>query len=184
MKQENIYNGFNIRFDEKEEVWYALVSEDGTESDVSSPDTRVQDASLKKLKERLDLIKRKKFERRKVLIQVSHRYRYGGGRDEKYDLQFTEGVMTSVSPNGTVWVVPKGEKHPEKFRIHVYSSDDIGQIDVYEDTPENRAIIAQIEKAGEAEWRAEVEQNKARKKLKGISGSKLYKEIYGKNIKD
>lgn len=180
---KEIYNGFIITFDEKEEVWFTDVNEEGKQNEYKSSDTRVQDPSLKKLKEKLDLIKRKKFERRPVLVRTS-RYRHGGGNDKKYEPGFCEATMTSVSPNGTVWVVKKGEKHPEKFHISLYSTLDQGLIDVYEDNKENRAIIAEIEAAGEAEWRAEVAEKKARERLKGISGRKLYKAVYGKDLRD
>lgn len=176
------YNGFEVGFNTDSEMWYALVDEEGKQAKYNSPDTLTEDASLKKLKERLDLIKRKKFERRPVLI-LNNRYRHGGGEDKKYESQYAEGTMTSVSPNGTVWVVKKGEKSPEKHHISNYSTLDKGTLDsVYEDTPKNRAIIAEIETAGKAEWEAEVAQKKSKEKLKGIGGKKLYKEIYGKDL--
>lgn len=182
--EEQLYNGFKIEFDDEEEVWYTLIDEEGKPTNINSRDTRTQDTSLKKLKEKLDLLKRKKFERRPVLIVASRNYRYGHGEDKKYERQYTEGTMTSVSPSGIVFVVPKGEKHAERYNISVnrYSDDDPSTISVYEDNAKNRKIIEEIEAAGEAEWMAEVAMEKARKKLVGISGQKLYKEIYGKTL--
>lgn len=180
--EKQVYNGFGVFFDEKHEVWFAHVGEDGKDAGVRSDDTRLEDASLKKLKERLDIIKRRKFERRPVLVRKGGRYRYGGGRDEKYEPQYEEGTMTSVSPSGVVYVVPKGDKHPDKYRIHTYGANDKGEIEVYEDTPENRATIAEIEKQGEAEWRAEVAQKEAEARLKKVGGRKLYKDVYGKDL--
>lgn len=179
--KEEIYNGFKISFDEKKEVWYANISEDGSDANLSSPETRNEDSSLKKLKEKLDLIKRRKFARRNVLIRAPGRYRRGGGMDDKYTPEYIEGTMTSVGPNGYVYVVPKGSKHPEKFRIGNASWDN-GEIDVYDDTPDNRALIAEIEEAGRAEWKAEIAQNKGRERLKKMQGKKLYKEVYGKDL--
>lgn len=173
MKQE-IYNEFTIKFDEKMEYWYACVSEDGKDDPINCGDNVVRHASLKTLKEMLDKIKRRKFERTPVFVRADY-YRLGGGRDEKYMPHWTEATMTSVSPNGNIFVVKKGEKHAKKM----YARYGTG---IYHDTPENRVLIEEYEKNGEMEWRAERQQRIIGEKMKQVDGEKLYKQVYGKDM--
>ena len=169
------YNGFPIRFDSKKEVWYALVNEDSKPAEYDSIDNRIENASLKKLKELLDLIRRKKFSRIPVFVRA-RTYRKGGGDDKKYEPQYTEATLTSISPNGNAYTVIKGEKHGDKTNIRWHSTS------IILDTPENRKIIKEIDEAGRKEWEAEVEQKSLRGKLKFLDGKKVYKEIYGKEL--
>lgn len=156
------YNGIEIRFNKERELWYFV--HDGE---------RVEDASLKKLKTLIDKMKRSKFERIKIIVQTD-RYRYGGGRDPKYLAQYEFATITSISPQGYAFFVREGKKAAERTGLK-YS-------DIILDTPDNRKIIAEIEKHGEAEWRAEREQEAAKKKLKLLKGAAVCKDLYGKDI--
>lgn len=171
--EKEIYNGFKIRFDEKKEVWYTNIDQKGKQSEYDSADERLENVSLKNLKEMLDKVKRSKFERMPVFVS-SHRY--GMGIEENYSPQYVEATLTSIAPNGNAYTVKKGEKYGEKTSLE-YSSRSI-----ILDTPANRAIIFNIEKAGMKEWKAEEEQKNLKEKLKYINGKKVYKEVYGKEL--
>ena len=173
--EKQTYNGFEIRFDEESETWCTDVDEKGKQSEYMSSDRRIENQSLKKLKEALDLLKRSKFERKAVFVRTD-RYRIGRGEDKKYEPQYTEATLTSIAPNGNAYVVKKGEKHADKTSLKY------GESGIILDTPENRKLIEQIEKEGENEWRAEVAQERLRNKLKQLDGKKAYKEVYGKEI--
>lgn len=174
--KEEIYNGFKIRFDVKTEVWYTCVDENGKPYQYDSDEKRVWDSSLKKLKEKLDLMCKSKFERMKVFVRAGH-YRLGGGRDEEYLPEYTEATLTSVAPNGNAYIVKKGEKHSEKYHLGGFRNNSIIQ-----DTPENRKIIAAFEKQGEIGWNADREQARLKENLEMVDGEKLFKSIYKKDI--
>ena len=177
MNDKQIYNGFEIKFDETHEVWYTHVDENGKQPEYTSSDNKLENVSLKKLKEILDKLKKSKFERMKVFVRADN-YRYGGGNDKKYSPQYTEATLTSVAPNGNAYVVKKGEKHGDKFNLKYRGSEGI-----FLDTPENIKIITEIDIEGEKEWKAEVLQKKLKEKLKMIDGHKVYEGIYGKELK-
>lgn len=168
------YNGFDIYFDRNTEEWYTLIDQDGKPWIVGGVgQDRVIDSSLKKLKEKLDVLRRSKFQRRVVFVRVG-RYRHGGGEDKEYFPQYTEATLTSVAPNGNAYYVVKGSKHAEKENLRWGSK-------IVIDTPANRKLIEEIEAAGRKEWEAEVVQKKASAKLTTYNED-LYEEIYGKKI--
>lgn len=156
------YSGIEIRFDKEREMWYFLHDHE-----------RVEDASLKKIKTLIDKMKRNKFERIKVFVQTD-RYRYGGGKDPKYLPQYELATITSISPQGQAYFVREGKKNAEKQHIKWHS--------FVVDSQENRKIIADIEKCGEIEWRAERDQEASKKKLKELKGAAIYKDLYGKEL--
>lgn len=174
MKNET-YAGFEIRFDEKNEVWFANVDSDGKPAKIDSQDGRIQHASLKKVKELIDLARRSKFKRMPVFVR-SGNYRRGGGQDEKYLPEYSEATLTSVSPGGNAYVVKKGEKHADKTWLRY------GDSGIILDTPENRKLIAEFEMQGEIEWRAEREQERIKAKMKQLDGPKTFEAIYGKTL--
>lgn len=166
---EEIYNGFTIRFNKYDDQWETTIK-DGEKNNET-----VTDKSLKKLKEFLDRLKRSKFERVTVFIRTDS-YRYGGGFDEKFEPFYTEAVMTSVSPTGQAFIVPKGEKSAKKFSLSYRDTS------IIEDTPANRALIAEYETSAKIEWEQEHIQKKIEAKLKTVNGQKLYKSVYGKDL--
>ena len=170
--EQQTYNGFEISFEEKGELWVAVVDLDNGEKE------RVTDSSLKVLKTKLDLFKKKKFERMPVFVRATGRYRMGGGQDKAYEPQYTEAMVTSVSPDGNIYTVAKGKKTGEKHHISQWASR--GTIVL--DTPENRKMIAEIEKAGQAEWEAEKTQAELVAKLEYLNDKELYKQVYSKEF--
>lgn len=172
--EKEIYNGFEIKFDKRDEVWYTDVGEDGKQAQYSSPDTRVQNASLKKVKELLDGLKRGRFERKNVFV-TNDSYRYNSQK-EKFVPKYTQAVITSVSPNGNAFIVKKGEKHASKYRLHYSDSE------LIIDNPENRSTILKIEDQRKAIFNAKKEEEKLKKQLKCFNGKQLYKEVYNKDL--
>lgn len=167
--EKETYNGFEIRFEEKNEEWVAYIEVEG-----ATEKQRIANTSIKKLKETLDKLKRNAFARVPCFVRTSH-HRMGGGKDEKYLPYYTEATITSVSPNGNAWVVQKGKKTAERHGLRW--SDDI-----IEDTPQNRKLIAQYEEQSEIEFHAEKKQVKLREQFKKIDGRKLYEKVYGKDL--
>lgn len=177
MATKETYNSFEIQFDEKREVWFAHVWEEGDKG--NSSENRVENASLKKLKELLDKAKRRKFERMAIFVRTN-RYRLGGGRDKSYESQFEEAMLTSIAPGGNMFFVRKGSKHSEKTYISSYYNSRSTELVL--DTPANRKVIADIETAGRIEWEAEIKQEKLRDDLLYVDGQKLYEQVYSKKL--
>ena len=156
------HNGFTIKFDEqKEEWWTSIKSDDGQET--------VSDPSLKKMREYIDKLQKKTFKRIPIFVHIN---RYRSGREETYLPHYGEATITSVSPNGNAYYVEKGRKHSSKEGLRY------GYL--YEDTPDNRAAIAEYEKCAQEVHGAEKRERAAQDKIKKIDGSKLFKSIYGR----
>tara|TARA_R110000851_G_scaffold323403_1_gene490067 strand:- start:456 stop:974 length:519 start_codon:yes stop_codon:yes gene_type:complete len=170
METQN-HNGYEISFEEKNEVWKTKIK---LENDIEE---NLEDASLKGLKKKIDLFCKKKFERMPVFVRTKV-YRMGGGRDKSYLRQYTEATITSVSPDGNIYTVVKGEKHSAKNSISRYNSQSV----IVLDTVVNRELIEKIEAAGKAEWKAKVEQNKLIELLNRLDEAKLYRSVYGKDL--
>lgn len=165
---EKITHGkFQISYDEEKEVFYTHVETEGSQERVERP-------SLKKLKDHLDKLDRKKFERIAVFVKT-HSYSYRSGDERKYTPQYEEATITSISPAGRIYFVRKGKKNAEQAG---YWRDDM-----ILDTDANRKIIAEIEEQGAIEFNANKSQDSMRKKLKAVDNKKLFEQVYGREQK-
>ncbi len=161
MASKETYKGTEIFFDEKEEVWYYL-----------NEGTRVWDASLKKLKEKMDKFNRSKFERIAIWF-IGNRYR--SGNEKEWQPTYIKATITSVDPNGNAFIVPDGKKSAVKENIKWRSY-------LYLDTPENRKRIAEFEKESKLEFEAKMRKDAARESFEMLDGKKIMQEIYGESV--
>jgi hypothetical protein len=122
MEQE--YRGHKIRFNERKEVWECRVK-------VPQGDdyTDISDASLATVKKFVDKILKKSFKRVRVFAEKPHSWSYQKDTRPK----FITAEITSISPDGDIFIVYQGEKTARKVRCQIW-----------EDTPANAKLVAKI----------------------------------------
>ena len=160
MITEREHNGFKITFNEKEEQWYANLG-DGE---------FFHHTSLAKLKEALDKKKKGDFDRIPIFVLIN---RYGSHKE--WTERYGEATITSVSPNGNAYYVEKGSKHAQKEGLRYGGW-------LYEDTKENRKLIAEYHALSKKNFDIEAEMEVVQKKMKKLDGEKLFKSIYGRAL--
>jgi hypothetical protein len=131
--------GYEIRFDEKTEDWYFM-----------HDNHRVEKKSLKELKAGIDKMKKKAFERFTILVRA------GWGARERNGI--VPATVTSLTPDGRVWI-----SYQDGGRERLSGGEYI-----YEDSPENRAKIAEMKAMEKEVEKLEAKKEKVEKSLKKI----------------
>lgn len=142
------YRGTKLYFDEKDEKWYYL---DAGE--------RIESKSIAELKRWIDKKLKGDFERIPVLC---HQSRWGGERDE-----IVKGEITSVSPDGDVWLKRGAKDHAQKCRETVYAY-----------TEKNLAIFAEFKAEKKKQQEAEDRADKLLASMEEVNTDELRKKYY------
>lgn len=158
MTAKETYKGTDIFFDKTREVWYYL--NDGSE---------VWDASLKKLKDKMDRFNRSTFKRITVWFHIN---RYRSGQEKEWKPTYGKFTLTSVDPNWHAFLVEEGKKNAQKESIRYNSY-------IYLDTPENRKLIAEYEKQSKIAFEADQKKRELSASFERLDGAKLMKDLYG-----
>lgn len=154
---EQDYRGHKIRFNEKKEVWEARVK-------VPQGDnyTDVSDPSLATVKKFIDKILKKSFKRVKVFAERPHSWSYQKDTRPPY----ITAEITSISPDGEIFIVYQGEKTAHKARCTVWA-----------DTPANAKLVSELNALEKQKEDIETSIDKKESQLKQVDTKKMREEF-------